>query len=65
MHHHHSPYCGRSHTKKENQSKPKLPLIERKKRSALKRLKKIFPAWKYHFQMGKATSIYQHSVSEN
>lgn len=65
MNYQHAPYYGRRHTKKQNQSKQKLPLIARKKRSALKRLKKIFPAWKYHFQQGRVISIYQHSVSEN
>lgn len=38
-----SLYRGRSHTKKQNACKTKISIEERKKRSACKKLKRIFP----------------------
>ncbi len=38
-----SPYRGRSHTKKQNACKPCISIAERKKRSACKKLKHLFP----------------------
>ena len=57
----HTPYRCRSHTKKQNSCKSKLPVAEKKRRSLLKKLAKVFPTWKYHFVNGQNISIYQYS----
>ena len=41
-----SPYRGRSHTKKQNSSKTKISIAERKARTARKKLEKLFPHYK-------------------
>ena len=59
----HTPYRSRSHTKKENNCKRRLSFAEKKKRVAIKKLSKLFPSWKFHFQHGKQKNIYQHSTA--
>ena len=58
----HTPYRSRSQTKKQNSCKTKLPTAEKKRRSLLKKLAKVFPNWRYHFINGQYLSVYQYSV---
>ena len=51
-----SPYRGRSHTKKQNSCKPCISIAERKKRSACKKLKRLFP--------NLAFQLYQHHITD-
>jgi len=44
----HTPYRGRSHTKKQNNNcKQKITTEERKKRKQLKQFAKLFPQWQH------------------
>ena len=73
----HTPYRGRSHTKKQNTCKSKIPIAERQARSARKKLEKLFTNYMFFQpfytkpptvphpspQAGGKGLRYQHSIS--